>query len=69
MVDASVIGGPDRWETRLDGLGEELHRRYREEEDEGERARLERRMASLESLRGFALPMIGRLAALPERAA
>ena len=69
MVDASVIGGPDRWETRLDGLGEELHRRYREEEDEGERARLERRMASLESLRGFALPVIGRLAALPERAA
>src|ERR1035441_2007609 len=68
MVDASVIGGPDRWETRLDGLREELHRRYREEEDEGERARLERRMASLESLRGFALPVIGRLAALPERA-
>jgi len=68
LVDAAVIGGPDRWETRLDGLREELHRRYREEEDEGERARLERRIASMESLRGFALPVIGRLAALPGRA-
>ena len=67
-MDAAVIGGPDRWETRLDGLREEFHRRYREEEDEGERARLERRIASLENLRGFALPVIGRLAALPERA-
>ena len=68
MVDAAVIGGPDRWETRLDGLREELHRRYREEEDEGERAHLQRRIASLENLRGFALPVIGRLAALPDRA-
>jgi RecB family exonuclease len=68
LVDASVIGGPDRWETRLDGLREELHRRYGAEEDEGERARLERRIASVENLRDFALPVIGRLAALPERA-
>ena len=68
LVDAAVIGGRDRWETRLDGLREELRRRYREEEDEGERARLERRIASVESLRAFALPVIGHLAALPERA-
>jgi RecB family exonuclease len=68
LVDAAVIGGPERWETRLDGLREELHRSYREEEDEGERARLERRIVSVENLRAFALPMIGRLAALPERA-
>jgi RecB family exonuclease len=68
LVDAAVIGGAERWETLLKGLTEELHRRYREEEDEGERARLERRMAAVESLREFALPVIGRLAALPERA-
>jgi ATP-dependent helicase/nuclease subunit B len=68
LVDAAVIGGPERWETRLNGLREELHRRYREEEDEGERARLERRIVSVENLRAFALPVIGRLAALPERA-
>ena len=68
LVDAAVIGGPDRWEMRLDGLREEFHRRYREEEDEMERARLERRIVSLENLRAFALPVIERLAALPERA-
>jgi CRISPR/Cas system-associated exonuclease Cas4 (RecB family) len=68
LVDAAVIGGPDRWATRLDGLREELHRRYREEEDDGERERLERRLAGVESLRAFALPVIGRLAELPERA-
>src|SRR5450755_2881070 len=45
LVDAAVIGGPDRWEARLDGLREEFHRRYREAEDEDERARLERRIA------------------------
>jgi ATP-dependent helicase/nuclease subunit B len=68
LVDAAVIGGPDRWAARLDGLREEFHRRYREEEDEGEREHLERRIVSVENLRGFALPLIGRLAALPERA-
>ena len=68
LVDAAVIGGPDRWEARLDGLREEFHRRYREEEDEGERERLERRIVSVENLRAFALPVIDRLAALPERA-
>jgi RecB family exonuclease len=68
LVDAAVIGGAERWEARLNGLREELHRRYGEEEDEGERARLERRMASVENLRDFAMPVIGRLAALPERA-
>lgn len=67
LVDAAVIGGPDRWATRLNGLREELQRRYREAEDEDERARLERRIVSVESLRAFALPVIGRLAALPER--
>ena len=69
LVDAAVIGGPERWQTRLDGLREEFHRRYREEEDEGERARLERRITNVENLRAFALPVIGRLAALPARAA
>ena len=35
LVDAAVIGGPERWATRLGGLREELQRRYREEQDEG----------------------------------
>jgi CRISPR/Cas system-associated exonuclease Cas4 (RecB family) len=68
LVDAAVIGGPDRWETRLAGLREELHRRHRAGEDNEERARIERQFASLENLREFALPLIAKLAALPERA-
>jgi CRISPR/Cas system-associated exonuclease Cas4 (RecB family) len=68
LVDAAVIGGPERWETRLAGLREEFHRRYREEEDEDERARIERRIVSVDNLREFVLPVIRRLAALPERA-
>jgi ATP-dependent helicase/nuclease subunit B len=68
LVDAAVIGGADRWAARLDGLGEELHRRYREAEDEAERESLERRIVSVENLRAFALPVIDRLAALPGRA-
>src|SRR2546421_352966 len=69
LVDAAVIGGPERWKARLAGLREEFHRRYREEEDEDERARIERRIAHVDQLRDFAMPVIGRLAELPERAA
>jgi CRISPR/Cas system-associated exonuclease Cas4 (RecB family) len=68
LVDAAVIGGPVRWETRLAGLSEEFHRRYREEEDTAERERIERRIVALDNLRESALPLIRRLAALPEHA-
>jgi CRISPR/Cas system-associated exonuclease Cas4 (RecB family) len=68
LVDAAVIGGPERWESRLAGLREELHRRHRLAEDDEDRARIERRFASLENLQEFALPIIRRLAELPERA-
>jgi ATP-dependent helicase/nuclease subunit B len=68
LVDAAVIGGTARWEARLSGLREEFQRRYGAEEDEEERERLRRRIDSVESLRKFALPVIERLASLPERA-
>jgi len=68
LVDAAVIGGADRWAARLDGLREELHRRHSDEEEEAERERLERRIASIENLKAFALPIVERLADLPERA-
>ena len=64
IVDAAVIGGPERWQTRLHGLREELHRRYREEQDPA----LERKIAALENLQELALPIIDKLAALPARA-
>ena len=68
LVDAAVIGGTARWQTRLDGLREELHRRYREEQDEPARASLERRIAAIENLARLALPVIARLADLPAQA-
>lgn len=68
LVDAAVIGGPERWERRLAGLREEFHRRYREEPDESGRERLERKIAALENLERLALPVVAKLAALPARA-
>ena len=68
LVDAAVIGGPGRWEKRLTGLREELHRRHAAADDEAERASLARRIEALESLARLALPMIARLSELPARA-
>ena len=68
LVDAAVIGGLARWKTRLRGLCEQFHRRYRDEEDESAREALERRIASVENLERVALPIITKLAALPSRA-
>ncbi len=68
LVDAAVIGSKERWETRLRGLREELHRRFAGEPEEELREVLERRIASVENLERLALPVIGKLAALPRRA-
>ena len=68
LVDAAVIGGPQRWETRLRGLREEFHRRYAAEQDEAARESLDRRLSSLERLERLALPIVSKLAALPARA-
>ena len=58
LVDAAVIGGLSRWETRLAGLCEEFHRRHAEEEDEEAREWLARRIAAVENLARLALPVI-----------
>jgi RecB family exonuclease len=68
LVDAAVIGGLARWETRLAGLREEFHRRHAREQDEEARERLAGRIQALEELARVALPAISRLAALPQRA-
>jgi ATP-dependent helicase/nuclease subunit B len=71
LVDAAVIGSAARWKRRLDGLRNELdeQRAGIEPGDEGRLAQNERRRHDLEHLAAFALPLIERLAALPERAA
>jgi ATP-dependent helicase/nuclease subunit B len=71
LVDAAVIGGQARWRERLAGLEAELRRRRAalvEEGDEARAAHLARTLGDLAHLRAVALPLIDRLAALPERA-
>lgn len=75
LVDAAVSteAGPSgraaRWHRRLGGLRAELQLRLRElESDEpgsGKAAALRRDLDALEDLRGFALPLVDELAALP----
>src|SRR5207245_1505934 len=57
LVEASVIGGKERWAKRLGGLEEELRRRRTALVDAGEEARgqaIERQLADLAYLRAFA---------------
>jgi RecB family exonuclease len=72
LVEAAVIGGSDRWARRLAGLDAEFAARQaelaREEPDAPAITGLARARAQLGELRRFALPLIERLAALPERA-
>ena len=72
LVESAVVGGRDRWESRLDGLAEEMQVRLAEvraEDPESPRiAGLERERVNLEHLRRFALPVIDRLAAFPAAA-
>src|SRR3989449_7741600 len=71
LVEASVIGGKERWKRRLDGLGEELRLRREALTDEEEETRgkaIASQLADLTYLRGFALPLIERLDALPQQA-
>jgi len=55
LVDAAVIGGKDRWERRLCGL-------------EAEFILQEKPVDEIQNLKNFALPLIGRLDALPSSA-
>jgi RecB family exonuclease len=72
LVESAVIGGLDRWNRRLDGLAEEYRLRLRdlarEAPDSPRFHAVERDLRNLEHLRNFALPVIGRLAALPRAA-
>jgi RecB family exonuclease len=71
LVDAAVIGGRDRWERRLAGLGRELDLQLLEIDDpEGvEAERLRRERNDLLHLRNFALPLIETLDGRPREAA
>ena len=68
LVDASVVGGADRWKRRLAGLEETFLAEYQASTDEAERAASERGLRELENLTAFALPLVERLGALPRTA-
>lgn len=71
LVESAVIGGRDRWKRRIEGLETEWRKRRTELIEEGEETRaasLDQQIRDLEHLREFALPLIDRLAELPERA-
>ena len=70
LVESSVIGSEDRWERRIAGLERELRLRREELRDEEENrvALLDRDIRDLSHLREFALPLIKKLAGLPDRA-
>ena len=69
LVDAAVIGSAERWRRRLGGLRAEIdeQRAGIEPGDEARLAQNERRGRDLAQLADFALPLIARLAELPER--
>ncbi|MCG8554493.1 MAG: PD-(D/E)XK nuclease family protein [Proteobacteria bacterium] len=60
IVDASVIGGIDRWRRRLDGLARQMRGALREIDDSGEarQEQLRRNLEDLGALRAYALPLI-----------
>ncbi len=70
LVDAAVIGGRDRWESRLSGLESDLLSRRRRREAEGNEAAglwLQNRLERLRNLRDFALPVIEFLGDFPHQ--
>jgi hypothetical protein len=68
IVEASVIGGRDRWRRRLNGLEEEFRTKLTEVEDETTGAHIKRRLIDLGHLKQIALPIIDALDALPRAA-
>ena len=70
LVESAVIGSQDRWERRIAGLERELLLRRKElrDEEENRAALLDRDILDLAHLAEFALPLIKKLAALPDSA-
>ncbi|NUQ72880.1 MAG: PD-(D/E)XK nuclease family protein [Polyangiaceae bacterium] len=70
LVNAAVIGGRERWARRLDGLKRELELDLEALDDPDEPAaeRIKKSIASLASLKTYALPLLDALADLPQSA-
>ena len=70
LVDASVIGGRNRWKTRLAGLESEFRKQVAElgSEEENRREYIQKQLDRLGHLRRFALPVIEFLDDFPDSA-
>jgi len=70
LVDAAVIGGIDRWQRRLDGLAAafKLELDAVEEPESAWAQAIRRKMADLESLTSYALPLLEELESLHQSA-
>jgi ATP-dependent helicase/DNAse subunit B len=66
LVDAAVIGGKERWKRRIEGLIEARLAQHDASVEAGIRAWCARQVEMLESLGAFAVPLIGKLEALPK---
>lgn len=69
IIEASVIGGTERWRRRLEGL-QKLKEKERASPtiSEAGQQRVERDLADLKALTGFGLPLLDELAAAPKSA-
>jgi CRISPR/Cas system-associated exonuclease Cas4 (RecB family) len=71
LIDASVVGGRERWHRRLKGLEQEYQLQLaelRRTSGTTEVEHIERQIDRLQNLERFSLPLIDRLAALPRSA-
>ncbi|MDX1393503.1 MAG: PD-(D/E)XK nuclease family protein [Gemmatimonadota bacterium] len=72
LVEASVVGGLDRWSRRLDSLEAELELRRDglevEDPDDPRRRAIDRDLGDLACLRAYALPLLEALSELPDEA-
>ncbi|MBL8909985.1 MAG: PD-(D/E)XK nuclease family protein [Archangium sp.] len=69
IIDAAVIGGPDRWRRRLSGLrAGMLKAKQNPTATEAQLERLNRELGDLHALEQFALPVLDLLSQLPRSA-
>jgi CRISPR/Cas system-associated exonuclease Cas4 (RecB family) len=69
LIESAVLGGLDRWTTRLDGLQRKLTKELAGlEGQEPLQDRVRRSLVDLGALRRFALPLLRELSMLPARA-
>lgn len=68
LVEASVVGGIERWERRLGGLATSLRTRAAGAEDEAVRSAIETSAERVAELTAFALPLLRLLDGLPKEA-